>query len=161
MYIDCKLFFVYKTGFGSIRSRPLFIHKCIHTSSQLVILICNPTTPFRDSSTRIIIISFLVRSNAYQLRVQPRPGSRAIYKNHSTYHVTTKSYISYSVPQARRKQFGIGGGGDIPGGSPSRGSDVMSKNVWKCGGGGRRKICITTTLTRYMQTRGTFFKVEY
>ena len=53
-----------------------------------------------------------------------------------------------STFQARRKQFGIGGA-NIPGGSPSRGSDVTSKNVWK--GGGRRKICITITLTRYMQ----------
>ena len=31
--------------------------------------------------------------------------------------------------------LGLGGGGaNIPGGSPSRGSDVTSKNVWKGGG---------------------------
>ena len=29
--------------------------------------------------------------------------------------------------------MGGGGGGNIPGGSPSRGSDVTSKNVWKGG----------------------------
>ena len=63
-----------------------------------------------------------------------------------------------SCEQARRKQFEMGGGGGIPGGSPSRGSGVMSKNVCKRGGGGRRKICVTTTLTRYMQAPERFSK---
>ena len=46
--------------------------------------------------------------------------------------------------------LGWGGGSKHSRGSPSRGSDVMRKKTFGRGGG-RRKICITTSLTRYMK----------
>ena len=54
--------------------------------------------------------------------------------------------------------LGLGGGGaNIPEGSPSRGSDVMRTKVRK-GGGADEKICITTSLTRYMQVPRNVFQ---
>ena len=45
----------------------------------------------------------------------------------------------FNILRARRagSSFGLGGGANISGGSPSRGSDGMGKIVWK--GGGQKK----------------------
>ena len=68
------------------------------------------------------------------------------------------SFIIYMGDSPRQDWWGGGGcrGQTLQGGSPFRGSGVMSKNIW----GGRIKICITTTFTFY--TREKFCKVaEY
>ena len=68
--------------------------------------------------------------------------------------------MSIDHRQARQKQFGMGGGGQtLQGGSPSRGSDVMSKNVWE--GGGKEKSASPPLLHVTCSPRRTFFKVEY
>ena len=52
-------------------------------------------------------------------------------------------------------------GANVPGGSPSRGSDVMRKNVRKGGGQSKKNLHHHQSYMLHAGPCGTFFKVEY